>query len=342
MGHRHNIAAGRLLTILLTALACHSTSFGTSSEMEQTLAAVEDCIAASPASWPPVWCNEYVEAIRDASTVSDEPSDYALRLSALREGFPLYWGVVNTMPDRPLFELQCAEIRWYARHLVTSVFPSEEDRRAVREQVTDLWQDAANSLMAQFTFLDPNVVRRAQADHLQRCLRWVDAPLKPIFQHPFTPDQMDRIREGWHELRYARVDLMRQLGGEEVFLTSVPQEERLSAHPHYLLTYRSLEQFEGFIWTLVAHPPADYAKAKQDYWKTQQRQQQRMLMARAQEQRLRTERSRQLHQTEYLSFLLAVVLESAQQLGSSQGREVLDDFHARVEGAPAKEVMPMR
>lgn len=342
MGHRHNVTAGRWMVLLLPVLACPATGLGTSSAMEQALAAIEDCMAASPAPWPRAWCSEYVDAIRDASTVCEEPSDYALRLNALGEGFPLYWEGVRTSRDRALLELQCAEIKWYAGHLVNSAFPGDDDRCAIRKQVKDLWHDAADSLIAQFTFLDPNIVCKAQVDHLHKCLRWVDAPLKPIFQRPFAPDQMDRIREGWHELRYARVDLMRQLGGEDVFLASRPGEAALSAHPHYLLTYRSLEQLDSFIWTLVARPPADYVKAQQNYWKARQRQRQRRLMARAQEQRLRAERSRQLRQTEYLSFLLAVVLESAHHPGRPPAEGLSDGFHGRVEAAPPKEVMPMR
>jgi len=342
MGYRHNVAAGRFMVLLLPVLGCPATGLGTSSAMEQALAAIKDCMAASPAAWPPAWCSEYVEAIRDASTVCAEPSDYALRLKALAEGFPWYWEGLSKSRDRALFELQCAEIKWYAGHLVNSAFPAEDDRGAIRKQVKDLWHDAADSLIAQFPFLDPNAVCQARRDHLHECLRWVDAPLKPIFQRPFAPDQMDRIREGWHELRYARVDLMRQLGGEEVFLASGPPEADLSAHPHYLLTYRSLEQLDSFIWTLVARPPEHYVKAQQNYRKARQRQRQRTLRARAQEQHLRAERCRQLRQTEYLSFLLAVVLESAQQMGRPSAGDLSDDFQERVEAAPPKEVMPMR
>jgi hypothetical protein len=340
MAYQHTVAPSRWIVLLLVAFACPSASSATSSPLQQALAAVEDCLAASPPAWPHAWCIEYVDAIRDASTVSEEPSDYALRLNALAEAFPWYWEDVTTSRDRALFELQCAEIKWYAGHLVNSAFPGEEDRGAIRKQVKDLWQDAADSLIAQFPFLDPNIVCKARADHLQRCLRWVDAPLKPIFQRPFTLDQMDRIREGWHELRYARVDLMRQLGGEDVFGASGPREAALSAHPHYLLTYRSLQQLDSFIWTLVARPPEHYVKAQQNYRKARQRQRQRTRTARAQEQRLGTERSRQLRQTEYLSFLLAVVLESAQPPGRPPAEGLSDGFHERVEAAPPKEVRP--
>jgi len=108
------------------------------------------------------------------------------------------------------------------------------------------------------------------------------------------------------------------------------------------LTYRSLQQLENYIWTLVAHPPEDYVKAQQNYWRKRQRKRQRTLLAQAQEQRLKAERSRHLHQTEYLSFLLAVVLESARQLGRPPAEALSDGFQERVEEAPAKEVMPMR
>ena len=320
MAQRHNIEARRFMVFFLSAFASPVAGLAAPSPVEPALAAIENTMATSPAPWPPTWCSEYVEVIRDAATVCEEPPDYAPKLNALAEGFPWYWEALSKSRDRALFELQCAEVRWYARRLVSSPFPGPEERRAVRSQVEDLWHDVAQSLLAQFPFLDSNTVCQAQRDHRHESLRWVDTPLKPIFQRPFTPDQMDRIREGWHELRYARVDLMRQLGGEEVFLATNAPEAALSAHPHYLLTYRSLQQLADYIWTLVAHPPEVYVKARQDYWTARQRQRQRTLLARAQEQRLRTERSRHLHQTEYLSFLLVVVLESARQLGRPPGR----------------------
>jgi len=339
---KHAIASTRRILLLLAAFACPPASLATSSALQEALNAVEDCIGASPPAWPQAWRVEYVEAIRGALAVHEPPGDNGLRLDALREGVSLYWEGVKTSADRPLFELQCAEIRWYAGNLVSSVLPGEDDRDAIREQVKDLWQEAADCLRSQFPFLDPNIVCKARADHLQGCLRWVDAPLKPLFRQRFAPEQMDRIREGWHELRYARVDLMRELGGEDGFLAPRSRQTPLSADPDYLLTDRSLEQLEGYIWSIVARPPDDYVQAQQNHWKAQQRQRQRTLMAQAQEQHLKTERSRQLRQTEYLSFLLAVVLESAQQLDNPPAGEVAEGSDSRVEAAPWKEVMPMR
>lgn len=105
MGYSNNVAPGRLLLLLLlAALTCPVASLAASSELEQALAAIEDCMAAAPAAWPQAWCVEYVDAIREASTVCEEPSDYDLRLHALREGFPLYWEGVKTSRDRVLFE----------------------------------------------------------------------------------------------------------------------------------------------------------------------------------------------------------------------------------------------
>ena len=92
----------------------------------------------------------------------------------------------------------------------------------------------------------------------------------------------------------------------------------------------------------MARPPEHYVKAQRNYWKARQCQRQRTVTARAQEQRLNAERSRQLRQAEYLSFLLAVVLESAQPLNRPTVGELCDDFQERVEEALPKEVMPMR
>lgn len=339
---RHHVLRCVWIVTCLPALAGGAGGPGTPVLTGQTLARIRECLAASPAPWPQAWCDEYVDVIRDALDVPEEPSDFARRLEALSEGFPAYWDALRKGQDRALFEVQCAEITWYAERLMGPAFPSEQDKQTLGAQWEDLWDNAAGSLVSQFSFLDPRVVKTACRDHLAECQRCIEAPLKPIFQRPFSPAQIDRIREGWHELRYARVDLMRELGGEDLFLADRRSEGALDAHPDYVLTQRSLEQWVGYMQTVIVVPSEAFREAVQNYRDAKQRRRQRVAMARVQERRLGAERFRRLDQVEALSFLLAVVLESSQQFRSLPADGAVDSPRAEGEETSRKEVMPMR
>jgi len=55
-----------------------------------------------------------------------------------------------------------------------------------------------------------------------------------------SEDQVEQIKRRWQNLRYARVDLRRQLGGDANGPPTTAQAPSVNAHPHYLLTQRSL------------------------------------------------------------------------------------------------------
>ena len=147
-----------------------------------------------------------------AAAHRDSPG-YAARLGILRNGFAPYWEAVPKNDQRSLFEVRQAEVRWYCENLMTGPYPSADDRQKLYDQYQNLAEDATDALVTQFPFLDPNVVQTAKADYLSECYRNIEAPLLPIFQRPFSEQQAAQAEERWHGLRYARVDLWRQLGG---------------------------------------------------------------------------------------------------------------------------------
>ena len=314
----------------------------TAAPTDQVLTVIQNCIAAPASPWPQSWREEYVDTVGEALKIEMEPVEFRQRLDILTRGFKPYWEQIKTDRNRAMFDFQCARIRWYTEQLMAPDFPSPEDRDPLSRQWRTLWSDAGDALLSQFPFLDPNIVRQAESDHLNKCLQRIDAPLEPLFQHPLTAQQVDRIKDGWHELRYARVDLMRQLGGEAVFFETQSAHTTSTEHPHYLLAQRSLKQLESHMWTVVITPPDHFLKAFREYQNAERRRRQRTHVARAQEQRLVVERSKRLHEAEYLSFLLAVVLESPKHFESLSANGVAEASAQRIEETPPKEVVPMR
>ncbi|MEN6428416.1 MAG: hypothetical protein ABFE13_23975 [Phycisphaerales bacterium] len=276
---------------------------------------MQDCVARSPAPWPEAWQREYVDAVRDAILSGRENSQYAKRLQIICDGFGPYWQGLANNRERPAFEVRLAQIRWYVENLMNSPLPGEEERHTLRHQCEDLAEHGAQSSLAQFSFLDPNMVQKAKADWLAECYRNIDAPLLPIFLTPFSNAQIDQIKERWHDLRYARVDLWRQLGGGRTTSPrSVHDTASPETHPDYLLAQRSLSQLRAQIWAVAIPPPDYYHTAVANDLEAQKRKLQMMSEARRQESRL----SNAVLQTEYLSFLLGALLETAQQAFSGQ------------------------
>ncbi len=78
-------------------------------------------------------------------------------------------------------------------------------------------------------------------------------------------------------------------------------------HPDYLLTQRSLGQLRGQLWAIVAPAPEFYRIAAAKDMEAQRKRLRSRSDARVQEQRL----GGALVQTEYISFLLAALLETA-------------------------------
>jgi len=275
---------------------------------KQTLAAIQGSMAANPAPWPEAWGREYLETVRQAIATQADDAQYPERLRILRDGFGAYWKDTKNREQRSFFEVRLAEIRWYVEHLMGAELPDETQRQKLRDQYTDLCDHAASSLLTQFPFLDLNAVHAAKADHLAQCYRNIDAPLLPIFLRPFSDAQIQRIKERWHDLRYARVDLWRQLGQEATTVREGQETLSGKVHPDYLLTHRSLAQLRPHIWALAAPPPESYRAAVANEIAAQKRRAESKAEARRRERRLPIA----VRQTEYISFLLAALLETAE------------------------------
>jgi len=307
--HRRGLA---LILVLLGGLIGKALGSAEPAPLDQALAAVQDCMPRSRAPWPDAWQREYLDTIRKAVIAHPDGVQYAERLAILATGFQPYWEALRKSQERSLFEVHCAEIRWYTACLMGAGFRGEEDTHALRCQYEGLFHYAATSLLAQFPFLDPNGVQRAEADYLAESYERIDAPLLPIYLEPFSQNQLDRIKQRWHDLRYVRVDLWRQLGGKDAPRTRNPgspseQARPLKEHPDYLLTQRSPAQLQSHIWAIVAVRPDYYRDAVANHINAQKRRFELTVEARNQERRL----PRAVLQAEQISFLLGALLETA-------------------------------
>ncbi|MCX5645281.1 MAG: hypothetical protein NTZ17_11460 [Phycisphaerae bacterium] len=318
------LTAPATVLLLLAAIAGGALE---STALEQTLGAIREGMAKSPAPWPQAWQEEYVDTIRQVIGSHQDAPQYTPRLEIIREGFPPYWEGLKKGKERSLFEVHCAEIRWYVESLMTMEVPTPNDRQKLRDQWRALMDDAAASLVTQFPFLDPNVVQGAKADYLARCYRAVEAPLVPTLRHAFSEEQIGQLKERWTQLRYARVDLWRQFGGKRGesagkparvagILPAIRGRDALDTpdgpsgktHPDYVLTERSLDQLRGQVWSLIPAPPEYYRNAVAQEIAAQRQRLQAQAEARTQEGRLGVA----VWQTEYLSFLLAALLETSE------------------------------
>jgi hypothetical protein len=309
-GARGGVAFAEFAVFLaLAALARPAPAAGMAEPdpTEQTLAAVRDCMAKLPPPWPQAWQAEYVDTIRQLVVSHQNAPRYAARLQIIREGFPPYWEALKKGPERSLFEVHQAEIRWYVESLVAGELAGEAEKQNLRDQWRGLVDDAAAALVTQFPFLDPNVVQAAKADYLAKCYRDIETSLLPTFRHALSEEQIGQLKERWHSLRYARVDLWRQLGGRAA-TPKMAQGSSTHTHPDYLLTQRSLEQLRGQVWSLIGVFPDYYRDVVAKEIAAQKRRLQAENDSRAQEGRLGVA----VWQTEYLSFLLATLLETAE------------------------------
>jgi hypothetical protein len=278
---------------------------------ERTLETIRDCMSRAPAPWSQGWQAEYLDAIRlaittDANSYNDD--DRTACLNVLAKGFESYWPSLKKGEDRPLFELQLAQIRWYAEALFSAGLAKDSDRQKLRDQYKALCDDAAAALMTQFPFLDPNTVQHAKDDSLAECYHKIEAPLLPVFLHPLTDAHLKMLQQAWQNQQYSRVDLWWQIVDSE----RAGQKTSPSAlHPHYLLTQRSLNQLLSQVWTVTVSPP-DYCKAAMANRQDAER---RLFRARSQaltlEKRLERERSSQVLQAEEIGFLLRALVETA-------------------------------
>lgn len=280
---------------------------------EQAIAAIERCMEQTRAPWPDEWRSEYVDTIRQAMAADPNAVPTAWHLAVLEQGFTLYWDTLAKSQDRPFFEVQCAEIRWYVERLMGGAPPAQDEVRRLHDQYEVLWDHAATSLPAQFPFLDPNAGQVAKADHLARRHRSIDAPLNPLYLHPLSEDTVEQVKRRWYDLRYDRVDFWRRLGGKAIIAVERADGEPLQTHPHYLLTQKSLSQWLVHIQIIAIVPPDYYLQAIRDRNEAERRRRQLLAQAWADENRLERQYHGQLLQTEYLSFLFAALLETASQ-----------------------------
>lgn len=280
------------------------------SPTEQTLAAVQGSMAKSPPPWPEDWRREYVEVVRRVIASHPDAPGWVIRLQIIRNGFEAYWQHLQKGRDRPLFEVRCAEIRWYVESLMTAELATEAERQRLREQHRDLADHGVRSLLKQFPFLDPNLVSKAKEDYLADCDRAVESPLLPVFLHALSEAQIVQMKQHWDTLRYARVDLWRQLGDNSGVPPAKQDAVRGDASPDYLLARRSLAQLRGQLWAVVAVTPDYYRAAAARATDWQKRRSEARLEARNREDGP----ERTIVQAEYLAFLWAALLETAEIL----------------------------
>lgn len=305
---KYHILRSTLILVLLSVVGANDLGSHESASMEKTVTAIRNCMASSPAPWPSEWQSEYIDTIRKEIESHQDNPVLTKRLEILQNGFQPYWVELRKSNDRPLFEVQLAQIRWYTENLMTSELPGEEDKKKLKNQYEDIWNYAAGSLLTQFPFLDPNFVKKAKMDHLETCFNNIESPLLPIFLRLMTEDRVEQIKQRWHDQRFSRVDIWRQLGGD----SQPPQNS------HHLLAQRSLEQLLSQVWKVAAIPPDYYRVAATNLMNVERQRLQAKSRAYRMERQLEREGSRQFLQTEQIGFLLAALVETAQQYPPKQ------------------------
>lgn len=331
-----------LIAALLSAAFEGKTNYARPTLIEQTLQAIQECMVRAPVPWPEEWKQEYVDTIGRAIELHQDTPDYAERLEILRKGFGPYWESFKKTTERSLFDVHRTRIRWYVEHLMGSEFPTDQERQRVRDQFTDIWDHAAESLLAQFPFLDPNGVQKAKADDLSVCYRKIDAPLMPVYLRPMSEEHVAQIKQRWDDLRYARVDLWRNPRGNSAMAPAKNSTPSPNAERDYELAKESLSQLLGLVWMVVPQRPDYYIEALENRTKELQRRLQTKQKAQADQQRLEKERSRQLLQAEHISFLLAALLETPLCLEEGPSVVTQDQNPLEQQENRRKEVVPMR
>ena len=81
----------------------------------------------------------------------------------------------------------------------------------------------------------------------------------PVYLRPLSVEQIGQIKQRWHDLRYARIDLWRRLGGgSNTPFVGHGDATSSEAERHYQLTKKSLSQLLGQIWMVVPKRPDYY------------------------------------------------------------------------------------
>lgn len=313
MPNKYRSLRSIIITALLPTAFAGKLDSSCPALIEQTLETIQKCMAQSPAPWPDEWKNEYIDTIRSAIELHRDTPHYDERLEILRKGFGPYWESFEKTQERSLFDVHRARIRWYVEHLMGTEFPTEDDKQKLRDQFTDIWNYATNSLLAQFPFLDPNTVQAAKADDVSICYRKIEAPLMPVYLRPMSEEQVDQIKRRWDDLRYARVNLWRRLDSKQTRSSENGNAPSPKAERSYDLTKESMSQLLGLVWVVVPQRPDYYLKAMENQIRATKQRVQMKRQAQSDQQRLEKERSRQLLQAEHISFLLAALLETPQR-----------------------------
>jgi len=117
------------------------------------------------------------------------------------------------------------------------------------------------------------------------------------------------------------VDTWYQLEGEAMISLDSQGATPPQTHPHYLLTQRSLEQWLTHIQAMAVVSPDYYRDALRRRTEAERRRRQLLSLAWKAEKYLEREHAGQFLQTEYLSFLLTALVETAQYASSKQPGE---------------------
>lgn len=132
----------------------------------------------------------------------------------------------------------------------------------------------------------------------------------PVYLRPLSAEQVGQIKQRWDNLRYARVDLLRRLGENSTTPAENNDAPSTNAERVYELTKESLSQLLGMVWMIIPQRPDYYLRALENWNKAMEDRFQSKRMARSDQQHLEKVRSRQLLQTEHISFMLAALLET--------------------------------
>ena len=81
MPYKHYALRGVVIAALFPAISVGLTSSAKPALTKQSLQAIRDCMARSPASWPDAWQQEYVDTIRHAISLQKEATQYEARLN---------------------------------------------------------------------------------------------------------------------------------------------------------------------------------------------------------------------------------------------------------------------
>ena len=296
----------------MSSITVRASSFEKLDPTDQTIEAIKDCMAHTPTPWPDEWKLEYLETIRTAIKRHRNVPYYALRLEILYKGFVPYWKGFTKINDKSLFEVYRTRTRWYTEHLMGTEFPTDQEKQKLRDQYTDIWDHAASSLLTQFPFLNPKTVQNAKQDDLSVCYRKIDVPLIPVYLRPMSDEQVEQIKQFWDKLRNDRVDLWRRLSGEQTAFSDNGNSTSRNVEHDYQLTKECFSQLLSLVWMVVPQRPDYYLSALENQKKVLEQRVQSRRTARRKQQRLEIERSRQLPQTEHISFLFAALLEIPQ------------------------------